>query len=221
MGKPGVLMFFREKPTRLHLVRHGEVDEAYHEVFGGQIDMELSLNGHEQAKRLAKFLGDRHFDHIYRSPMVRVRQTAKPLLDELGREAEVIDDLREVDFGVWTGYRWHEIQEKFGVGAEDWLVRLENDDVAEAESMDGYRSRIQGSLERVMAEGAGQDVLVLCHGGVIRMLLSLLLDEPFSKMDRYEVDFASLTVIEHRPNRVEIKLHNFAPWLWLGDKGEV
>ena len=72
-----------------------------------------------------------------------------------------------------------------------------------------------------MAEGAGQDVLVLCHGGVIRMLLSLLLDEPFSKMDRYEVDFASLTVIEHRPNRVEIKLHNFAPWLWLGDKGEV
>ena len=117
-------MFCREKPTRLHLVRHGEVDEAYHEVFGGQIDMELSPNGHEQAKRLAKFLGDRHFDHIYRSPMVRVRQTAKPLLDALDREAEVIDDLREVDFGVWTGYKWHEIQEKFGVDAEDWLVLL-------------------------------------------------------------------------------------------------
>ncbi len=64
---------------------------------------------------------------------------------------------------------------------------------------------------------AGQDVLVLCHGGVIRMLLSLLLEEPFSRMDRYEVDFASLTVVEHRSNRAEIKLHNFAPWLWLGE----
>jgi broad specificity phosphatase PhoE len=62
-------------------------------------------------------------------------------------------------------------------------------------------------------------VLVLCHGGVIRMLLALLLDEPFSKMDRFEVDFASLTVIEHRSNRAEIKLHNFAPWLWLGENG--
>ena len=214
-------MYCREKPTRLHLVRHGEVDEAYHEVFGGQIDMELSPLGHEQAKRLAKFLGDRHFDWIYRSPMVRVRQTAKPLLDALGREAEVIDDLREVDFGVWTGHKWHEIQEKFGVDAEDWLVHLENGEVAEAEPMADYHSRIQSSLDRIMDEGAGQDMLVLCHGGVIRMILSLLLDEPFSKMDRFEVDFASLTVIEHRSNRAEIKLHNFAPWLWLGTNGEV
>ena len=214
-------MYSREKATRLHLVRHAEVDEAYHEVFGGQIDMELSPVGHEQAKGLAKFLNGRTFDRIYRSPMVRVRQTAKPLLDALGREAEVIDDLREVDFGVWTGHKWHEIQEKFGVDAEDWLVHLENGDVAEAEPMVECRSRIRGSLEQMMDEGAGQDVLVLCHGGVIRMLLSLLLDEPFSKMDRFEVDFASLTVIEHRSNRVEIKLHNFAPWLWLGTKGEV
>ena len=212
-------MYSREKATRLHLVRHAEVDEAYHEVFGGQIDMELSLVGHEQAKGLAKFLNGRTFDRIYRSPMVRVRQTAKPLLDALGRKAEVIDDLREVDFGVWTGHKWHEIQEKFGVDAEDWLVHLENGDVAEAEPMVECRSRIRGSLEQMMDEGAGQDVLVLCHGGVIRMLLALLLDEPFSKMDRFEVDFASLTVIEHRSNRAEIKLHNFAPWQWLGKNG--
>ena len=98
-------------------------------------------------------------------------------------------------------------------------MHLENGDVAGAESMDGCRSRIRGSLRQMMNEGAGQDVLVLCHGGVIRMLMSLLLDEPFSKMDRFEVDFASLTVIEHRSSRVEIKLHNFAPWLWLGENG--
>ena len=214
-------MYCREKPTRLHLVRHGEVDEAYHEVFGGRIDMELSPLGHEQAKCLAQFLSGRTFDRIYLSPMIRVQQTAKPLLNVLGREAQVVDDLREVDFGVWTGHKWHEIQEKFGLDAEDWLVHLENGDVAEAESMDGCRSRIRGSLGQMMNEGAGQDVLVLCHGGVIRMLLSLLLDEPFSKMDRFEVDFASLTVIEHRSSRVEIKLHNFAPWLWLGENDEM
>ena len=57
---------------------------------------------------------DRPFDRIYCSPMVRVRQTAEPLLDALGQAAVVIDDLREVDFGVWTGYKWYEIEEKFG-----------------------------------------------------------------------------------------------------------
>ena len=214
-------MYCREKPTRLHFVRHAEVDEAYHEVFGGRIDMELSPLGHQQAKRLAQFLSGRTFDRIYLSPMIRVQQTAKPLLNVLGREAQVVDDLREVDFGVWTGHKWHEIQEEFGLDAEDWLAHLENGDVAGAESMDGCRSRIRGSLGQIMNEGAGQDVLVLCHGGVIRMLLSLLLDEPFSKMDRFEVDFASLTVIEHRSSRVEIKLHNFAPWLWLGENDEM
>ena len=214
-------MYCREKPTRLHFVRHAEVDEAYHEVFGGRIDMELSPLGHEHAKCLAKFLGRRTFDRIYLSPMIRVRQTAKPLLDVLGRQAQVVDDLREVDFGVWPGHKWHEIQEKFGLDAEDWLLHLENGDVAEAESVDGCRSRIRGSLGRIMKEGGGEDVLVLCHGGVIRMLLSLLLDEPFSKMDRFEIDFASLSVIEHRSRRAEIKLLNFAPWLWLGENGEI
>ena len=96
-------MSCREQSTRLHLVRHGEVAEEYHQVFGGRIDMELSPLGHRQAKRLAKFLDDCPFDLIYRSPMVRGRQTAEPLLDALGQAAVVIDDLREVDFGVWTG----------------------------------------------------------------------------------------------------------------------
>ena len=206
----------REQPTRLHLVRHGEVAEEYHQVFGGRIDMELSLLGHRQAKRLAKFLDDRPFDRIYCSPMVRVRQTAEPLLDALGQAAVVIDDLREVDFGVWTGYKWYEIEEKFGMDAIDWLVHLQNGDVPEAEPMDVYESRIKRSLDRILSEGEGDDVLVFCHGGVIRMLLALLLKESFSTMDRFEVDYASLSVAEIRGERVELTLHNFAPWQWLG-----
>ena len=209
-------MSCREHPTRLHLVRHGEVAEEYHQVFGGRIDMELSPLGHRQAKHLAKFLDDRPFDRIYCSPMVRVRQTAEPLLDALGQAAVVIDDLREVDFGVWTGYKWYEIEEKFGMDAIDWLVHLQNGDVPEAEPMDVYESRIKRSLDRILSEGEGDDVLVFCHGGVIRMLLALLLKESFSTMDRFEVDYASLSVAEIRGERVELTLHNFAAWQWLG-----
>ena len=152
-------MSFREQPTRLHLIRHGEVAEDYHQVFGGRIDMELSPLGHRQAKRLAKFLADRPFDRIYLSPMVRVRQTAEPMLDALGQGAVVIDDLREVDFGVWTGYKWFEIEEKFCMNAIDWLVHLENGDVPEAEPMDVYQSRIQKSLDQILSEGEGLSLI--------------------------------------------------------------
>ena len=32
-------------PTRLYLLRHGEVEARYHRIFGGRIDMELSPRG--------------------------------------------------------------------------------------------------------------------------------------------------------------------------------
>ena len=105
--------------------------------------------------------------------------------------------------------------EKFGVDAIDWLLHLQNEDIPEAEPIAAYQSRIQKSLNRILNEGEGDEVLVFCHGGVIRMLLSLMLKEPFCKMDRFEVDYASLSVLEIRGERVELILHNFAPWKWL------
>ena len=42
-----------ESPTRLYLIRHGEVEERYHRVFGGRIDMDLSPLGSEQAAAVA------------------------------------------------------------------------------------------------------------------------------------------------------------------------
>lgn len=205
----------QDRLTRLHLIRHGEVNEEYHQVFGGSIDMELSPLGHRQSFQLAEFLKKRSFDRIYCSPMIRVRQTAEPLLKGLTKKAEVIDDLCEVDFGVWTGYKWYEIEDKFGKSAIDWLVHLQNEDIPEAEPINLYKMRIENSLDKILKDGDGGDILVFCHGGVIRMLLSLLLKEPFATMDRFEVDYASLTVLEVIGNRVELTLHNFAPWKWL------
>ena len=208
-------MSSRERPTRLHLIRHGEVDCEFHQVFGGRIDMELSPLGHRQAKHLANFLSERSFDRIYRSPMVRVKQTAAPLLKALNQTAVELDDLCEVDFGVWTGYKWHEIKDKFGKNAIDWLEHLQNGTIPEAEPINAYKMRIKKCLDLILRDGDRGDALVFCHGGVIRMLLSLLLKEPFASMDRFEVDYASLSVLEIRGGKVELVLHNFAPWKWL------
>jgi broad specificity phosphatase PhoE len=105
-------------PTRLYLIRHGEVEERYHRIFGGsRIDMELSDIGHRHAQALAEWFERGSLDAAYVSPMQRVHQTAAPLLQEHGLTSTVLADLREVDFGDWTGFRWHEIREKFGVVA--------------------------------------------------------------------------------------------------------
>jgi broad specificity phosphatase PhoE len=168
--------------TRLLLIRHAEVEERYQNVFGGRVDMEISPHGHMQAAALAGFLRRKKLDAIYASPMKRVQQTLAPLLTNGAPRPIVIPDLREVDFGDWTGHGWDAVKEKFGATAFEWLHHLEHGTIPNAEPLDAYRARIEPCLREILQKHPGQTVAVFCHGGVIRMILSILLELPLSRM---------------------------------------
>ncbi|HNC99449.1 MAG TPA: histidine phosphatase family protein, partial [Myxococcota bacterium] len=106
--------------TRLYLIRHGEVEERYHKIFGGRIDMDLSQQGRRQASQLAGYLRRHPVQAVYASPMKRVQQTFAPYVDLGGNPPRTMPDLREVDFGDWTGLGWHDVKERFGMSAFDW-----------------------------------------------------------------------------------------------------
>jgi broad specificity phosphatase PhoE len=99
--------------TRLFLCRHAEVEERYHRVFGGRIDMGLSPKGRTQAQSLAAWLLRHRFDAVYASPMQRVQLTLDPFRPQFQGTPILLDGLREVDFGGWTGCGWDEVQERF------------------------------------------------------------------------------------------------------------
>ncbi|MSR42559.1 MAG: histidine phosphatase family protein [Pedosphaera sp.] len=198
--------------TRLYLLRHGEVEARYQRVFGGRIDMELSPHGHAQAAALAKFLERVAFDAIYASPMKRAQQTLAPLAGQYLRKPVILPDLREMDFGVWTGLKWSEVQERHDVSVHQWLEQLDKGTVPEAESTAETRARVEPCLQRILTESQGKTVAVVCHGGIVRTLLALLLDLPIVKTAAFEIDYASLTVVDHRPNKVDLQLLNFTPW---------
>jgi broad specificity phosphatase PhoE len=198
--------------TRLYLIRHGEVAVAYHKVFGGRIDMELSPLGHEQVKAIARFLHAAPPDVIYASPMQRVRQTLAPLAKATGLDPIFVEGLREVDFGAWTGLSWDEVQAKHGVSAFTWLNQLEDGTIERAETVNEFRRRVESAIDHILAEATGKTVAVICHGGVIRMLLSILFELPFRKMSMFEIEYASVTKIHHRPSKREIEFLNLTPW---------
>jgi broad specificity phosphatase PhoE len=198
--------------TRLLLIRHGEVEARYHNKFGGQIDMNLSPNGRRQAKKLADYLRGKTIDAIYASPMKRVQQTLAPTLKLNGHAQIILDDLREIDFGDWTGLGWQEVEEQFGFAAHEWLDLIHGGNVPNGENEKVFRARVEPCLREIIGKHSGQNVAVFCHGGVIRMMLAVLLKLPLPKMNQFEIEYASITQVALHPHLNEIELLNFTPW---------
>ena len=174
--------------------------------------MELSPRGHEQARALAAFLRRRPIDAIYASPMRRAQQTLAPLASHCPKPARAREEFREVDFGDWTGLTWEQVHSRYQVSAFHWLDRIEQAAIPNAETGPSFRARVEPALRQIVRDHAGQSVAIVCHGGVIRMMLSILLDWPLPRMASFDIDYASLTQVEHHAHKTEVTLLNFAPW---------
>jgi len=199
-------------PTTLYLIRHAEVEASYQGVFGGRIDMDISLRGHEQAAALANYLRRKKFDAMYASPMKRVQQTVAAYANNGAPKPVIMPMLHEVHFGDWTGLTFAQVQEHFGARASSWLDQLAAGTIPNAETAAEYRARIEPCINEILRKHSGQHVAVFCHGGVIRQMLAILLDLPLQKTAGFEIDYASLTEIEIHSHRAEVQLLNFTPW---------
>ena len=194
------------------LIRHGEIEPPHQHTFGGRIDMNLSARGHEQAKTLAKFLRGKTIDAIYASPMKRVQQTLAPFLNNGAPAQTILPDLREVDFGDWTGLGWQAVSERFGFSSHEWLDQLEHKGAPNGESGKTFRARVEPCLHEIIERHPGQTVAIFCHGGVVRMMLAILLNVPLPKTNQFEIEYTSVTQVALHPHMAEVELLNFTPW---------
>jgi broad specificity phosphatase PhoE len=174
--------------------------------------MNISPRGHEQAATLAQFLRGRNLHAVYASPMKRVQQTLAPFLNSGGPAQQIVPALREVHFGDWTGLNWEQVCEKFNLHTTEWLDHIERGLAPNGENGPQFRSRVEPALREIIKSHPGQNVGIFCHGGVVRMILSILLDLPLSRTNAFEVEYTSVTQIALHPRLNEVELLNFTPW---------
>lgn len=180
---------------RLLLARHGETGAQYSGRYIGSTDLPLSEIGKEQARRLADVLPTTGLSRCLCSPMRRTRETAQLALD--GRECpiEMLDVLREIDFGRWEGLSFPEIV----VRDQRLVTEWQQDPLAfhfpGGEQTGDFRQRIEAGLQGIISL-SDDSVLVVCHGGVIRAMLCSLLGISFTHYLSFAIAPAALTVIE-------------------------
>jgi broad specificity phosphatase PhoE len=152
------------------LVRHGLPLRV--ELETGIADPELAAEGHEQAEKMAAYLGVEDVEAVYVSPLRRAIETARPLCKVLGLEAVVSEGVAEFDR---NSREYVPVEELRATNDPRWekLLRGEWDGVDEDPSI--FKARVVATVEDMIARHPGGRVVVVCHGGVINQYLAHVL----------------------------------------------
>lgn len=174
------------------LIRHAETSapDVFH---GAESDIGLSAWGLRQAGMLAEHLRAERPHALYCSALRRARDTAAPVAAACGLEAVVIPALHERKIGPLSGLSRSDGWEVYAESKRRWIEGNLEFTHEGGESFADIRRRVLPIIGELRDRHAGETLVVVAHGIVIRvLLLSLLPDMTSADFDRIAIDFASI-----------------------------
>jgi ribonuclease H / adenosylcobalamin/alpha-ribazole phosphatase len=187
-------------PTRLIMLRHGQTEHSAQGRYSGRADLPLTELGERQAAAAAVRLArTSSVAAVVSSPLLRARQTAKPVADALGVPLQVQDGLIEADFGAWEGLTFAEASARDPALHTRWLT---DTSVAppNGESKETVHRRVRRVRDQLIAEHGAATLIVVSHVTPIKSLLRMALDAGPSLLHRLHLDVTSLSIAEFYPN---------------------
>lgn len=163
--------------TFFDLVRHGE--PAGGPMFRGSQDDPLSDTGWQQMR--SAIGPDEEWDLVLSSPLLRCQEFARDLAAQRKLPLEIEDRFREINFGAWEGRTAAQIMEQTPDALRQfWSNPLECPPPG-GEALADFRARISEAWNHWHQQAAGKRVLLVCHGGVIGMLLAEVMSIPLER----------------------------------------
>lgn len=188
------------KPTRVHLLRHGQVEGFEEKRYNGQADTPLTVLGRRQSAGFAGRFQYRRLAAIYASDLHRCRFAADQIA--LFQQTRPIyrSDLRELCAGDWEGIPWAVLQRDT---AQLWQARLR--DIVHiappgGESFCALAERVRPELQQIISSHPGGEIVIVSHGGVNRLILLDALGAPLESLVRIEQDYACHNIIDYYPD---------------------
>lgn len=195
---------FIQMLTKLLLIRHGQTDCNLQKRYSGFLDVDLNDTGRRQVECLHKRLKETPVHNVYSSDRRRAVHSARIIFKDF--EIEKIVGLREVNFGVFEGLTYKQIIEKYPRVYKRWLFNPFRVSIPKGENLGDFQKRIIEAFKEIISKNTGKTVAVVCHGGVISMFMNSLFK--LKNFWDYIPDSASLSIIEYKNNKPDIKLFN-------------
>lgn len=197
--------------TSLWLVRHGEPDVHAHEICCPAIDTGLSEMGRSQIAAAGKYLKAWPITTIYCSPLRRAMESAKMLAGICSCPLEVVSDLRELDFGGFTGLTLDQIAQRDAAFADCWMKRPTSVTFPNGEAFRDMRSRVLGSVKAVRRDCSGRVTAIVGHAGVNRVLIANALGLQPANLFRLGQDYGALSLLRFFGEMSTVELVNYRP----------
>ena len=211
----------------LYLIRHGETEGAEKKRYKGSIDVPLSENGIRQMEQVSTYIvkkGNSCFNSIspsllrggkgglltavYCSDLIRALKSAEIIAGPHDLKPVIVPALRERNFGLWEGMSFDGIREKFPEEFDAWAGNPLKFSPMGGERTLEVRERVMGALEEILKKHRGEQIAIVSHGGVIRIILCHFLGIPLENMFRIEQDYGALNIIESWNDYPVVKLMN-------------
>lgn len=195
--------------TRIYLIRHGQVVGHEQRRYNGHHDVALTDLGVEQYHQLKDRLSDKRISACYSSDLTRCRIGADIICQQFGIQPVHRSELRELNIGIWESLTWQEIQ---GRWPTEWQARL-NDlvhyRVPQGENLLDLQNRAMPVVQEVLERHQGQEILLVGHGGLNRIILLNAIGAPLANMFNIEQNYGCLNIIDYYPDgRATVKLLN-------------
>lgn len=160
----------------IDLLRHGDCADG--DILRGRTDSPLAGEGFRQME--AALLDHAGWDRVVTSPLARCHAFAADFAERRALPLSVIDELRELDFGDWEGLSPQSLDEQYPELAADYYRAPTEVTPPGGESLAAAQQRLSAVWTRLLSQHSGEHLLVVTHGGVIRLLLAQALEAPLA-----------------------------------------
>src|SRR6056297_3547721 len=180
----------------IYLLRHCEPDlPKESSICLGRKDLPLSKKGIKQAEELRNFFSNLNIEFIYSSPLIRALKTAE-IMSDGNIDYEIVDNFIELDSGKWDGMYFDDIKEKYPQEYQERGKNFESYIIEDGESMIACKDRALKGLYKVVNKSSG-NIAVISHAGVIRTVLSHLMNISIKEIFKYKLEYGSICTLSY------------------------
>ncbi len=136
--------------VRIILIRPGSCDFDEQGRIQGTLDVPLNEQGDAEVARLINALREFELEAIYHSDCQTARQTAEAIAASLAVRLKKLDNMHNLDHGLWQGMRIDELKQKHPRLYKLWQESPESVCPPHGETVQSAQQRVQNALRKMI-----------------------------------------------------------------------